>query len=183
MAGERQDDDKRSQGEGGQEAGRRSLPPPERWPSALEELIETAVRDGLFDDLPGRGKPLDLRRNPYAAESELAHKLLKDSDFTLAWIAERRSVLARIDALREGLRTAWLRHQREYQAARSELARLALANHWRHRLAAWGEEIRELNQAIADANLKQPGAGLEILKLDLGHEVGRAGGRLELGEG
>lgn len=44
-----QDDDRR-------QAGR----PPASWKDMVEESIEEAIRSGVFDNLPGRGKPLKL---------------------------------------------------------------------------------------------------------------------------
>lgn len=62
--------------------------------SLIDDLIEEAREQGMFDDLPGKGKPLNLKRNPYAAERELAHDLLKNNDLmwcaTVAGVGDRR---------------------------------------------------------------------------------------------
>ena len=46
----------------------------------IEDLIEDGRRRGLFDDLSGAGRPLDLEQNIYAGSATLATKLLKDTD-------------------------------------------------------------------------------------------------------
>ena len=50
------------------------------WDNLIDELIEEGRRQGAFDNLPGAGKPLNLRRNRYAPETELAHDLLRQND-------------------------------------------------------------------------------------------------------
>ncbi len=47
----------------------------------VEERIQKAQRDGLFDDLPGSGKPMILEEGPSVAEDlRLAYKILKNAD-------------------------------------------------------------------------------------------------------
>ena len=61
------------------------------WNSLIDDIINEARDDGKFDNLTGEGKPLDLEENPYADDKQLAYKLLKDNDFTLPWIDERKT--------------------------------------------------------------------------------------------
>ena len=56
---------------------RRRMPLPGEWNDVMDELFEQAVRDGAFDNLPGKGKPLKFTRNPFNAEYELAYQLLR----------------------------------------------------------------------------------------------------------
>lgn len=142
-----------------------------------EEAIEEAIRSGAFDDLPGRGKPLNLINNPYAPGTELAYQLLKDNQYTLPWISERVAVLAAIQDLRDEISTSWIAYQNEYRAAEDDGHRLALTQEWHELLAAWESFITSLNKDITTLNLKQPGEKLEILKLALGSELDRTGAR------
>lgn len=41
---------------------------PKDWESWIDQAIREAQERGEFDDLPGRGKPLDLTPNPYAVD-------------------------------------------------------------------------------------------------------------------
>lgn len=166
-----QSDNKRD----GPEEKKPQLPPPGRWSEVMDELYEQAVRDGLFDNLPGHGKPLKLFKNPYAPGTELAYQLLKDNNYTLPWIAERNEVTAAIDALRSEVRRVWLRYQTEYRAARGETIRKSLALGWNGYQERWHEHIAELNRLITNLNLKMPGERLEIMKLTLEGELERAG--------
>ena len=52
------------------------------WAGLVERRIREAMERGAFRDLPGRGAPLDLRRNPFLDEGmEMAYKILQDSGF------------------------------------------------------------------------------------------------------
>jgi hypothetical protein len=160
-----------------EERRRRPGHPPAKWKDAAEEAIEEAIRSGAFDNLPGRGKPLKLINNPYAPGTELAYQLLQDNQYTLPWIAERTSLLGRIEALREEIMRTWTQCLAEYQGKEGVSDQLNLADYWREMLAAWEGQIIELNKEIADLNLKQPGDQLEIVKLSLDVELARVGAR------
>ena len=157
------------------------IPSPGGWADAIDEVIEEAMRAGAFDNLPGRGKPLKLNTNPHAPETDLAYQLLKDNDYTLPWIAERKEVIAAIDALRDDISLVWQRYYAEFRVTRSDTVRMALSLDWLKRQEAWQERIKKINQRIADVNLKQPGERFEILKLTLDGELTRAGATGDLG--
>lgn len=139
------------------------------------------MRSGAFDDLPGRGKPLNLIINPYAPGTELAYQLLRDNQYTLPWISERTVLLAQIQELRDNIGSSWAAVRDEYRTAADDNQRLALAQEWLTVLAIWEEAIAGLNNEIATVNLKQPGSQLEILKLTLNGELERAGASRSLG--
>ncbi len=47
----------------------------------VEERIKKAQEEGLFDDLPGKGKPLELEDDSHIPEDlRLAYKILKNAD-------------------------------------------------------------------------------------------------------
>jgi len=53
----------------------------------VERRIQEAQEGGQFEDLPGRGKPLDLRENPFVKhEWRLAYRVLKSAGFAPDWI-------------------------------------------------------------------------------------------------
>ena len=59
----------------------------------IEELIQDGMESGLFDNLSGKGKPLNLNKNSYAADMELANELLKENDLPPLWIVQRNENL------------------------------------------------------------------------------------------
>jgi DnaJ family protein C protein 28 len=160
------------------------IPPLGRWDTVMDELIEEAMRNGEFDNLPGKGKPLNLSGNPFAQETELAYSLLKNNDYTLPWIAQRREILEQIELFRTGLKETFAHYSAEYRVAQDATVRGALAGGWRHYLNKEVETaVQSLNKKIADANLKQPREVVEILKLSVKKELERAGAGEELGTG
>jgi hypothetical protein len=66
----------------------------------VEEKIKAAMAEGEFDNLPGKGKPLDL--DDYFAAPEdmrVAFSMLKNAGF----IPEQAELLKEVDALRAAL--------------------------------------------------------------------------------
>lgn len=159
------------------------VPPLHRWDSAMDELIEEAMRKGDFDNLPGHGKPLNLSKNHFAQDTELAFGLLKKNDYTLPWIAQRQEILAEIDQFREGLGQMWADYSAEYRLNQDKMAAGALEAGWRHYLNNDVEQaVQRLNKKINDVNLKQPREVVEILKLTRKKELARIGAAEQLGE-
>ncbi len=112
------------------------IPPQSRWGDVMDEVIEEAMRSGAFDKLPGRGKPLKLDNNPHAPGTDLAYQLLKDNDYTLPWISERKEVNVAIEALRGEIRQVWSRYRAEYLVTHSDTVRMALSADWLKRQEA-----------------------------------------------
>lgn len=144
--------------------------------SAVERIIDEAQKQGAFDDLPGKGKPLP-RKNPYAGDQALAFELLQNNQYTLPWIADRKEIRADVIAFRAELRRAWLRTQAKLSAPSSEAESARLQAAWSERLEMFAAEIAALNKRIVSLNLAVPVARLELLKLNMGRELERAGAR------
>lgn len=139
----------------------------------IDELIQEGMEKGHFDNLPGKGKPLNLKKNPYAADMELANELLKENDLPPAWILQRKEILAKIAKLRAEIGRQWMWHEREFSIATADKGRLTIR--WDDYCLKWQNEIADLNKTIDAFNLKRPFDNLEIFKLDLEGELKRAG--------
>lgn len=80
--------------------------------SLIDEQIREAQQQGMFDNLPGSGKPLPKDDSYYlAGDHWMGNKILKDAGFVPAWIelrkeiaAERGEVIAALDRYREQAR-------------------------------------------------------------------------------
>ncbi|MCS6828542.1 MAG: DUF1992 domain-containing protein [Caldilinea sp.] len=148
---------------------------PEQWRDLISQCIEEAMREGKFDNLPGKGKPLDLTPQPYVpADMQMANSLLKNNGLAPAWIGERNQVLAEIERFRSRVRQEVRAHRVASAAARTDAARTTLEQRWQRQLVAWEEEIAALNRRIEIQNFKQPALFLEIFKLRLVDEIRRA---------
>jgi DnaJ family protein C protein 28 len=152
--------------------------PIEEWCDLVSQRIEQAINEGLFDNLPNKGKPLRLERNPFVPEEQImAFDLLKNNELTPDWIGRRVETLHAIEHWRAKLQKASVAYAQRRrtllnQADQAGLAALDLA--WAAQLEGWRTELHQLNQRIEIINLEQPVAYLEIFKLRLEEEVQRA---------
>lgn len=148
-----------------------------QWNDLIDDLIEEGKQKGVFDNLRGKGKPLNLSQNLYAANMELANELLKNNDLKPAWVMNRQEIQEEVQALREEMQRTWVRYDREYHYLQNERQRGAVTIGWNDACKRWETQIAKLNKRIDDFNLKRPSENLELFKLDLEREIGRFGGQ------
>lgn len=156
----------------------RSVGPKEEsdWTDIVGQRIEQAMREGAFDNLPGRGQPLNLTKNPFVPDDQqMAFKLLDNNDLRPVWISERNQVLAEITRLRSTIAATVRTHRQEYKATEKTEELDHLSSSWSYQIEEWTAEIVDLNKRIEILNLQQPVAQLEIIKLRLDNELAKAG--------
>ncbi|HTM50440.1 MAG TPA: DUF1992 domain-containing protein [Bryobacteraceae bacterium] len=113
----------------------------DEWRSIAERKIREAMEEGAFDDLAGKGRPLDLEEDPYEDPSlRMAHRLLRNNGFAPAWIEEAKDLELTIETLRR------------------DIAR-GIAGRFR-------ERIEEINRRILSHNLKTPSTRFHLSALD-----------------
>ena len=137
-------------------------------PREWQSLVEKQIAKIDWSTLPGKGKPLNLDRNPYLDESdELTHGLLKNAGYTLPWIEDGKKIDADIAAARAKLAQA----HASYLEARD--AEICAGHQWIE--GAWLAAVRDfrqqadaINRAIRDFNLKAPSMHLHkfVLRID-----------------
>lgn len=67
----------------------------------MDETVKDAMKQGEFDHLPGKGKPLGLTdSDPYAGGEAEAYRILKNAGFTPEWVELRKQISEAV---------AWLR--------------------------------------------------------------------------
>lgn len=100
-----------------------------RWESLVEQKIREAQEQGAFENLPGKGRPLDLSDNPYADPSlGPAFRMLKNAGVAPAFIQDRRELVDAVDAARRRLDQTG--DERAFTRAAEELnARIRRYNH------------------------------------------------------
>ncbi len=145
------------------------------WNGLMEELIQEGVEKGMFDNLPGKGKPLNLTNNHFEAGQELAHSILKENDLPPAWIMERNQILAETAELRAEIERKWAWHGERFTAVTTSTERDRLTISWDDACLKWAAQIEKLNKRINTYNLKRPSANMELYKLNLEAELQRAG--------
>jgi DnaJ family protein C protein 28 len=146
----------------------------------IEDLIQEGQERGVFDNLRGKGKPLDLQSGLYDHDRKLANELMKEHDVLPFWLARRNAVNVVIEEFRGSIGRHWGRHEQAYRLTQDDMRRKALSLSWRAQCRAWQDEIMAINKQIDDYNLRRPGQGMEMFKLRLDDELKRAGASREL---
>lgn len=118
----------------------------------IDEHIEKAYKDGHFDKLSGTGKPLALKKNPFAPDEQLGHEIVKNSGYSLPWIEEKREIEAEIDIAVNRLKRVWLSYDGTRQAVTD----------WAAAKAAFLEKIKQINSRILTFNLKSASPQLHL---------------------
>jgi DnaJ family protein C protein 28 len=137
------------------------------WESSIEKQIRKAMEEGAFDNLPGKGKPIDLSENPFEdPELRTVHRLLRNAGFAPAFIEERKDIDATLARERTTLARAWNLYQQASQ-------RVSEAS-WQRAVNEFRELVSELNKRIRLHNLKVPAAGFHRTIIDVETEIERA---------
>jgi DnaJ homologue, subfamily C, member 28, conserved domain len=89
------------------------------WETLTERLIREAQEAGLFDDLPGHGRPLQIDDDRYAGDMAMANHVLRNAGAAPPWIEEDKAARRCLDAIEALLERA----PRRGPGARSRLER------------------------------------------------------------
>jgi hypothetical protein len=125
----------------------------DKWESIAERKIREAIEAGQFDNLPSKGKPIELDIDPDPS-LWMAHHLLRVNGFAPAWIEESKNIDAAVSRFRSDIRNPRRRHM--------------AIDEFRSRAA-------ELNRRILTYNLKSPSVQVHKLPLDIETELQRLG--------
>jgi DnaJ family protein C protein 28 len=143
------------------------------WDNLIEDLIEEGRQRGLFDDLSGKGRPLEMRPSLYEGSAALSNQLLKDNNLRPVWLSHRLSVQERIEQFRSDVARTWQRYDTAFQQAVGETHRTALTIGWDDECRRWEREIVEINKLVSNYNLRRPTSNLEIFSLRISDELKR----------
>jgi DnaJ family protein C protein 28 len=138
------------------------------WNGIIEDRIRQAMERGEFDNLRGKGKPLDLERNPWAGDWELAFHVLENAGFAPEWIERDKAIRAELAALRKLLddHVAWHRStlailgtaptdEIQQHHAKLEHARAQTVAVYRTRAAALNKQIDVFNLTVPSVQLQR----------------------------
>jgi DnaJ family protein C protein 28 len=153
------------------------------WESWIDQQIREAQERGKFDDLPGKGKPLDLAPNPYAKDQELAFKVLKDAGYAPDWIELDKALRGKLERARAVLTRRWewrdlrLRELADQSDSWSEAERHRVQANWEQAVSVFELDVEAINREIAELNLKVPSSRFQRSSVDAGREIERLTGR------
>jgi DnaJ homolog subfamily C member 28 len=134
----------------------------------VENKILEAIEAGLFDNLPGMGKPLKLDDNPHEpAAWKLAHQMIKDSGYTLPWIDERKEIEELVEKTFSRLAQAYR------ETHRTKTPDVWARAEWQQTTDAFIDIVTKLNKRIRDYNLQTPSANFQRALVDANKEIER----------
>jgi DnaJ family protein C protein 28 len=109
----------------------------------IDEIIRQAMDEGAFENLRGKGKPLNLDENPYLdKEWQLAYHLLKQNGFAPDFVEKRQSIEMQLAEARQSLMRTW--------AWRTSALNDGQDKDWVE--AEWGKATVRFEQRIAEIN-------------------------------
>jgi len=130
-----------------------------RFESLTERSIREAIEKGEFDNLQGKGQPLDLSENPFEdPDLRTVHRLLRNAGFAPAWIEERKDIEAQFELARTTLARAWRIYRPDGVTASDEA--------WERNVAEFRAKVSELRQRVHVYNLKAPAAIFHRRQID-----------------
>jgi len=116
--------------------------------------MAAAIADGAFEDLPGRGVPLNMEDDSSVPQEwRLAYRLLHSSGLAPAWIEMGDEIRRSVDQARASLAAVDRSDARRAQAE-----------------ALYAARARVLNMQIARYNLQAPAARWHIALIDVGRD-------------
>lgn len=125
-----------------------------RFDRAIEAIIKNAMEQGAFDNLSGKGKPLDLRENPLVArEWRTAYSMLEKEGFALPWMEDRKEIEKDLKEARFALKRTWnWRNTRMENGDNTPM----VEHEWRKAQAIFSEVVADLNKRIEAYNAQIP---------------------------
>lgn len=135
-----------------------------RLESFAEKRLREAIENGEFDNLPGKGEPIDLKENPFEdPDLRVVHRLLRNAGFAPAWIEERKDIDAEFETARTKLSRAW--------ALFGVGGSSPSDAEWERSVREFRECVAELNQRVKIYNLKAPAAVFHRKHIDAGRII------------
>jgi DnaJ family protein C protein 28 len=138
--------------------------------SNIEDHIRRAMEEGKFDDLPGKGKPLQLDDDALVdPEWRLAHHMLRSSGFTLPWIERRQEIERLIDEARTALKRSYAWRQSALSSGDAHPG--FVQAEWQKAIDLFTLRIMEINQQIRIFNLEAPSERFHLRPIDARHDL------------
>jgi DnaJ family protein C protein 28 len=138
---------------------------------SIDRIIEDAIKGGEFDNLAGKGKPLNLDENPYIdREWQLAYHLLKQNGFALQFIEQRQAIEVELASAREALARSWAWRGRALAAGQQSDW---VEGEWDKARESFAGIVEKLNAHVKSYNLTIPSPQLHRKTIDVKVEIDR----------
>jgi len=127
--------------------------------NVVEQRIWHSMEEGHFENLPGKGKPLNLSSNPHADPAEdTLYRILSRNGCAPEWVELNKEIRGMIAGWRSALKKAW--------ANQSEVD----GSCWNDDCRILQEQIRQINDKVFRYNLIVP-FGRQMFGLNWEKEV------------
>lgn len=124
----------------------------------IDEIIRQAMDQGAFENLRGKGKPLNLDENPYLdKEWQLAYHLLKQNGFAPDFVEKRQAIEMQLATARETIARSWAWKAKSLEEGRDSAW---VEAEWTKARVKFEIQIEEINKHIKQYNLVIPVSGL-----------------------
>lgn len=131
----------------------------------INDIIQRAMDNGEFDDLPGHGKPLNLNQDRHTPpELRTAYRIMQEAGVPPAWISERKDIDAAIDKAHQDLAQAHQWYKRQGKTASATAA-------WQRAQRTFRTRAEEVNKRILTYNLKAPAASVQLRPINVEKEL------------
>lgn len=145
--------------QGAQRAHKRG---PGDWQGLVEQRILDGMERGMFDNLPGMGKPLNLDDDQFVPqEFKMAFRMLRSTGMAPLWVElnkEIRADLERLERFRSHIHRQW-----------QTISPIELA----HRRDEYLRRISEINSKIINYNILAPSSRVHFSTLIVDDELER----------
>jgi DnaJ family protein C protein 28 len=132
------------------EKGRSGRHAPGDWQGLVEQRIQDGMERGLFDNLRGMGKPLNLDEDQFVPEEmKMAFRLLRSNGLAPLWVELNQEIRADIERLARF---------REY--AHSRTLSNAIEHH--HLRREYLSRVTEINSKILSYNIIAPSSHVHL---------------------
>ena len=132
----------------------------------IEDVIREAMERGDFDNLPGKGRPLNLTEDPLLDPmTAIVNRILRDNGVSHPLIEARKTMEAERDAALSELKRAW----RVFRSSRSEEG-------WQEAVRTFRARVKDINRQVRIFNLKTPSPALHGLSMDADAEIKKVTG-------
>lgn len=134
---------------------------------SIDEIIRQAMQEGKFDDLPGKGKPLNLDQNPHQdPEWWVAHHLLKSGGFSPPWIELLGEINENLQQARQSLARSWAWQQGDHGDNSSQ-------QDWQSSISLFDERVQVINDQIRTYNISVPNRRFQVPIVNTNQELDR----------
>lgn len=135
---------------------------PGDWQGLVEQRIQDGMERGLFDNLPGMGKPLNLDDDQFVPDDmKMAFRMLRSTGLAPLWVDLNKEIRADIERLvhfREHIHSRW-----------STISAIELE----HRRTEYLQRINDINDKIVNYNIVAPSSHVHFGTLIVADELAR----------